>query len=143
MCSGNTCRSPIAKVLAEAALSRAKMDDWLVDSAGLSAFVGQSASGDAYAVARDLGLDLSLHQSKPLSPESLAEADLVLVMTDNHKQAILAQVPHIAGKLHTLKEYVGENSDVADPYGGGPVEYRLAAQELEQLIVQLIEKMKE
>ena len=143
VCTGNTCRSPLAKVLAEAALAQAVLTHWVVDSAGLTAFPGQSASGEALAVARDSGLDLSLHQSKPLSEKLLAEADLVLVMTRNHKQALLSALPHVADKVHTLKDFVGEDGDVADPFGGGPTQYQQTAQELTRLITRLVEKMKE
>ena len=143
VCTGNTCRSPLAKVLTAATLAKANISAWIVDSAGLSALPGQSASGDALAVSGDFGLDLSLHQSKPLSEKLLVEADLVLVMTRNHKQALLAGMPQHAGKVHTLKEFVDDSGDVADPFGGGLEEYRQAAQELERLIARLVEKMKE
>ncbi|EEG77571.1 low molecular weight protein arginine phosphatase [Dethiobacter alkaliphilus] len=141
VCTGNTCRSPLAKVLAAAALARANVTDWVVDSAGMQAFSGQSASAGAMAVAREMGLDLSLHQSRLLTEELLAEADLVLVMTRTHKQALLSAAPQAASKVYVLKEFVGEDGDVADPFGGGPAEYSHAARELEGLMPRLVEKL--
>ncbi|MCW3488875.1 low molecular weight protein arginine phosphatase [Dethiobacter alkaliphilus] len=141
VCTGNTCRSPLAKVLAEAALKRAHLTDWVVDSAGMQAFSGQSASAGALAVAREMGLDLSLHQSRLLTEELLAQAELVMVMTWTHREALLSAAPQVAGKVHVLKEFVGEDGDVADPYGGGPAEYGYAARELERLIARLVEKL--
>ena len=143
VCTGNTCRSPLAKVFSEAALAQAEISQWTVDSAGLFAFSGQSASGEALATAREFGLDLSLHQSKPVSEKLLAEADLVLVMTGHHKQALLSGMPQFVDKVYTLTAFVEESGDVADPFGGGPAEYQQAAQELTRLITRLVEKMKE
>ena len=117
VCSGNTCRSPLAKVLARDIFDRAGLSQWLVDSAGTAALHGMSASGHALTAAHTLGLDLSMHQSKPITPELAQKADLILVMTRAHKDMLLGAWPALAGKIHTIKEFVGESGDVADPFG--------------------------
>lgn len=143
ICTGNTCRSPLARVLAEEALSGAGLTGWPIRSAGLSAFPGMPASEEARAVAREAGLDLSSHSASPLSEELLAEAGLVLVMTEGHKRALTAAAPAYADKIHTLKEFVGREGDVSDPFGRGAAYYRKTADELHELICLLVEKIKE
>jgi protein-tyrosine phosphatase len=64
----------------------------------------------------------------------MEEADLVLVMTRNHAEALSVAFPDHADKIHMLSETVGETYDISDPYGGTRLEYSYIAQELEQLI---------
>lgn len=142
VCTGNTCRSPLAKVLTEAALSAAGVYDWEVDSAGLAAYPGMAASAEASAVAREAGLDLTLHRAKLLSAELLKKAELVLVMTAGHKAALLAGATVCAGKIYTVKEYVAMAGDVADPFGGDLACYHQTAQELHSLVNILVKKLK-
>jgi len=142
VCTGNTCRSPLAKVLTEAALSAAGVHEWEVDSAGLAAYPGMAASAEASAVAREAGLDLTLHRAKLLSAELLEKAELVLVMTAGHKAALLAGATGNAGKLYTVKEYVATAGDVADPFGGSLACYHQTVQELHGLVNMLVEKLK-
>ncbi|MBS3887023.1 MAG: low molecular weight protein arginine phosphatase [Dethiobacter sp.] len=142
VCTGNTCRSPLAKVLTEAALRASGVDGWEVASAGLAAHPGMAASAEAGAVAREAGLDLALHRAKPLSAELLARAELVLVMTAGHKTALLAGAAGYADKIYTVKEYLSFAGDVADPFGGGLASYRQTAQELHSLVSLLVEKLK-
>ncbi|MBS3897377.1 MAG: low molecular weight protein arginine phosphatase [Dethiobacter sp.] len=141
ICTGNTCRSPLAKALTEAALEAAGVHGWEVVSAGLAAHPGMPASAEAGAVARDAGLDLTLHRAKPLSAELLARAELVLVMTAGHKTALLSGAGGYKYKVYTVKEYVGREGDVADPFGGGLASYRQTARELHNLVNLLVEKL--
>lgn len=143
VCTGNTCRSPLAQALATKALTAAAVDGWTVASAGLSAQFGMPASKEACAVARDWGLDVASHRAEPLSQELLAEAELVLVMTDGHKTALTSVAPAFADKIYTIKEFVGQAGDVSDPFGRGISFYQKTAEELRELITQVVEKIKE
>jgi len=141
VCSGNTCRSPLA-----AALTRKMMADggnslWTVKSAGLAVFAAAPASAAAAAVAAEYGLTLSEHCSRRLTSEMLADADLVLVMTASHKVQVLQKSPQSAGKVHTLKEYAGRVGDVEDPFGGGLSAYRAMARELADLTALILKKL--
>ena len=120
ICTGNTCRSPLAEVLATATLVDVGVADWVVDSAGLAASSGSAASLGSREAAAELGLNLSSHLAKPLSPGLLADATLVLVMTKGHKEVILKTLPQFAQKVFTLTEFAGVDGDVADPFGGSP-----------------------
>jgi protein-tyrosine phosphatase len=64
----------------------------------------------------------------------MAEADLVLVMTRRHAEALLAAFPDHAHKVYLLSQMVGQTADIADPYGGSRAEYARTASELEQMI---------
>jgi len=133
VCSGNTCRSPLAAALTRKRLADAGNRVWVVESAGLAAFAADPASASATAVAGEYGLDLSGHCSRRLTVEMLAGADLVLVMTAAHKVGVLEKSPQLSGKVHTIKEYVGWVGDVSDPFGGELPVYRTMACELADL----------
>jgi protein-tyrosine-phosphatase len=141
VCTGNTCRSPLAQAVFNALPEAAQ--SWQADSAGLAALLSQPASDNAIEVARQNGLDLATHHSKPLTASLLDEADLVLVMTEKHKEALHLAAPAYRDKIHTLRGYVGLAGDVADPYGGSLDEYQRTARELRQLLERLEEKIKE
>lgn len=128
VCTGNTCRSPLAEALARS------LDPTLeVASAGVGALEGQPASPHAVEVARKRGLDLGKHSSRALTHELVADADLILVMTDAHRRLVTGRFPQAEGKVHRLKAYAsGTERDVADPYGGPLEVYEACAEELER-----------
>ncbi len=135
VCTGNICRSPMA-----AALLRAHLDedeerhDWRVVSAGTWTSEGRPASAYAIAEMAQRGIDMHTHQSRSIDAEMMASADLVLVMTQNHAEALSVAFPDQVHKVHMLSEMVGQAYDISDPYGGTRLEYAYIAQELEQLI---------
>jgi protein-tyrosine phosphatase len=126
-----------AVLLADMAEKAGMADDIIVTSAGISAWQ-QPASIQAQAVMRQAGLRLDKHCSKQLDLKHLQEADLVLAMTNAHKRAVfgmaIAAKPDIAEKIYTLTEFAGETGDVRDPFGGSEAEYRICAQQLQQLL---------
>ena len=117
VCTGNTCRSPLAAALFARALRRMAPGFARVASAGLAALEGEAASAGTLAVARELGLDLESHRSHPLGDEDVASADLVLTMTQSHRDRVRSQFPQAAGRTFTLAEYAGQGGDVPDPIG--------------------------
>jgi protein-tyrosine phosphatase len=80
------------------------------------------------------GLDLGDHRSRNVDERLMEKADLVLVMTRNHVEALSAAFPELAHKVHLLSHMIGETYDISDPYGGSPAEYSRTARELEGLI---------
>jgi len=122
VCTGNTSRSAIAHAAGKAAAPPGV----LVGSAGTYARSGSPASGKATAAATELGLDLSAHRSRELSPGMLVAADEVWHMTERHAREILAVAPWAAPKLRRLDP----NSDIADPHGGSAELYGETAEKV-------------
>ncbi|EGK10743.1 low molecular weight protein arginine phosphatase [Kroppenstedtia eburnea] len=105
VCTGNTCRSPMAEaLLREKAVEGGFRLE--VRSAGISAMNGVSPSDAAVQVMKEKGIDHSSHRSRPLDGSGVAWADLILTMTSAHKQMLIRHYPEAVDKLHTLKEYV-------------------------------------
>lgn len=116
VCTGNTCRSPMAETLLKEHL-RLKFgneDAVRVLSAGVAANAGSMASPQAVEVMDSRGLDLTGHSSRPLDDAVMNVADLVLTMTRGHQAAILAAWPDMHDRVHTLRR---DGGDVSDPVG--------------------------
>jgi len=115
VCGGNTCRSPMAKVILEQKLTElGKADQFDVDSAAHGAPTLPTATKEAReAMVTLYGNDLlALHQSKRMTTDLMQQADLILVMDDRMKEGLPAY------KTYTLLEYAGSKGNIPDPYGG-------------------------
>jgi protein-tyrosine-phosphatase/tRNA A37 threonylcarbamoyladenosine synthetase subunit TsaC/SUA5/YrdC len=135
VCTGNTCRSPMAETLLRDKLKKRFPNQYAgnvepahVASAGLSAFPGGPASSEAVNVMKSRGLNLNAHQSRPVTERALRHADLVLTMTSSHRAAIIDRIPEMADKIHLLS---GTNSDVSDPFGGSESVYSACAEQMD------------
>ena len=143
VCSGNTCRSPMAAALLKHLWAKAAPGwDLEVSSAGTGAFPGSPATEHAVTAMRRRGLDLTGHRSQPVNDQSLAGVDLILTMTERHKDAIRMPWPHLADRLFTLGEYAGTREDVPDPFGGSLEEYEATASRLEALLTRIVERIR-
>lgn len=117
ICTGNTCRSPMAAALCEGLARERGMTDLIAESRGLAAAPGAPASPHAAEALSEVGLDLSAHRSRQADPAELAGADLVICMTRSHR-IILEGAGIPAGKIRVLG--VG----IPDPFGGSLEDYR-------------------
>ena len=123
VCTGNTCRSPMAEGLfrhllaAKLGCAPAELEDRgvIVMSAGIAAMLGGRAASEAIKVLVPLGIDLTAHESQPLTDQLVRHADVILAMTRSHRQAILAEWPSAAERVKLLSR---EGIDVPDPVGG-------------------------
>lgn len=183
VCTGNTCRSPMAEALL-AAKAKARSVPVEVRSAGVAAVSGAPMSAHAAEVLRERQVPHA-GVSCAVSAESVGWADLILTMTAGHKRMLLERFPEAIEKTHTLKEYVEDRPevlaeiaelerlytewhlrqaigeklsdeerkrllelegkmpdfDIADPFGGPLEEYRRVADELDDALDKLVEKI--
>lgn len=106
VCTGNICRSPMAEVMLRAELQRRGCGDIEVGSAGTWAGFGSQAQPEAREVARNRGIDLEGHRSRPVDPQDLAEADLVIAMTSVHARELRQLSDEVGTKMVLMKEFV-------------------------------------
>jgi protein-tyrosine-phosphatase/tRNA A37 threonylcarbamoyladenosine synthetase subunit TsaC/SUA5/YrdC len=138
VCSGNTCRSPMAWALARKHLAESlgvspdKLEDRgvTVVSAGSFAVNGTKATPQAVEAARALGAELGSHRSKPLTVEMIHSADRIYTMSRSHLAAVLTLVPGARPKAQMLDP----NGDIEDPIGSEVAVYRKLAEKLDDLI---------
>jgi protein-tyrosine phosphatase len=126
VCTGNTCRSPMAEGLLKARLAKSLGCDpnglsdagFHVESAGIEAMPGGGVSAEAVEALKPFHVDISCHSSQPVTERLVQNADLILTMTNAHRMALLARWPMAAGRTFLL----GHDTDISDPIGM-PLEY--------------------
>lgn len=136
VCTGNTCRSPMAAAI----MSKIAVDNDMeitVESAGIMAAEGDCASENAVLAMRERGIDISEHKAYQLREKDVEEADIILTMTGGQKMMISQLAPK---KIFTLGEFSGNDGDIPDPYGGDLEEYRETAEEIYDMMVDAAEK---
>jgi len=145
-CTGNTCRSPMAEGLFRKLLSERLQctQDGLFDrgfvamSAGLAAATGAPASPESVDVAGKHGIDLSGHESRPLTDRLLDQADYVYTMTRDHRESILATRPDLSNRVELLSR---DGEDIADPLGAGIGEYEKCERQIERHLRAILEEI--
>ena len=111
-------------------------------SYGIAAIEGQPASANAIEVMKMQGIDLGNHKAK-LFTQSASEADLILTMTQGHKDFIVNKFPKTKGKVFLLGEFTDDNMEITDPFGQQINAYDKVAEEIKQRLHQVIEKLTE
>jgi protein-tyrosine phosphatase len=147
VCTGNTCRSPMAELLMRAKLAeclKCKIDELedrgvVVISAGIAAAPGCPPTSEATQVMRERGLDLTRHEAQPITDQLVRHADLILTMTQSHLQSIVERWPHASDRAFLL---LPERSDVADPIGQTVGAYRECAEQLSAGVTHHAERLR-
>lgn len=145
VCTGNTCRSPMAEWLCRKEMARrlgCSMEDLddrgvVVVSAGIAAMTGGRATPEATRVMAEYGVDLHLHEAQPLTEPLVRQADRIFTMTQSHRDAIVAQWPAAAERTRVLCD----EGDVADPIGGPLERYQRCAAQVESAITSRLDEL--
>jgi len=136
VCTGNTCRSPMAEAIFGERMPAFWKGRIGISSAGTSAWDGEPASRYAVEVLEEKGIDMSKHRSRMLTAEMVKESDLIVVMERRHRDAVLRLDPSAASRLLLLGELdpARKNVDIEDPIGGGREAYETTRNELMHLV---------
>jgi L-threonylcarbamoyladenylate synthase len=137
ICTGNTCRSPLAEGLFRKMLAdrlKCREDEladhgYMVLSAGMSAEPGLPAASESIEVAARHGVDLRAHESQPVTQRLLDQADQIFTMTRGHRESILSAYPHLGDRVELLAR---DGSDISDPIGLGEEEYEHCRTEIDR-----------
>jgi protein-tyrosine-phosphatase len=136
ICTANQCRSPMAEAILRRKLDGARYlgDGWTVASAAVWGEAGLPATRLAIQVAGEHGLELERHRSQRVEDLDLAEYDLIIAMQVGHQEALRAEFPGLADRIHLLSELSGPSYGVRDPAGGDLDDVRRTYAEIERLI---------
>lgn len=140
VCGGNTCRSPMARVILEQKIkARGILDRFDVDSAAYDGPTFPGASDNARkAIIKLFNIDfLASHEAKKLTPDLINQSDLILVMGTRMKKGLPPE------KTWTLKEFAGQSGDIADPFGGDQDVYFRCAYEISSFLETMFPKLEE
>jgi protein-tyrosine-phosphatase len=142
VCTGNTCRSPMAAALARHALVARGWPHVQVASAGTSALGGAPASPQVDTVLREVGIVPEPHEARELTPELVEWADSILAMSPAH----LAVVDAMGGaaKAGLITGFLDDDEagqPVADPIGGTLETYRETRDQLERAVAAVLDRL--
>lgn len=137
VCTGNTCRSAMAAAIMNKIAVENEMDI-RIESAGVFADIGQSASENAVKALEKYDIDLSQHRTQPVTDELIEKSDIILTMTAGHKMLLSSMAKD---KVYTLLEFIDSDGDITDPYGGDLEEYEECAREIYDALVDVAEKI--
>ena len=136
LCTGNTCRSPMAEALAKDYIKKNNIEDVEVESRGLNCAIGDDISQNAKQALSLEGIEFT-HSSEPLTHADV-NVDYIICMTKNHKNALLGL--GIDSKLYTFDDFA-KTGDIIDPYGGNLEVYMKTLEQIKKAIPKIFSKI--
>jgi len=140
VCTGNTCRSPMAEGFMKKLTSDDKTD-YKISSRGIAVMGNTPASENSVLASAEYGVDISSHVSSQLSGDGVKNAGIIVTVTQNHAELIKTAFPEYAQKVHSASEITGEPG-ISDPYGGSLEIYQKCAGQIMDLCRILYEKIR-
>jgi protein-tyrosine-phosphatase len=113
---------------------RGEAGQWQIQSAGTWTEQGLPATQFSQVVMARRQIDLAPHRSQPVDGELLRAADVVLVMTHNHRESLQAEFPEIAERVYLLSQLIDRKFDIEDPYGGSLEDYEVCADDIQKIL---------
>ncbi len=135
ICTANQCRSPFAAAVLTAQIMRAGLDDrWQVESAGIWATPNLPPTDLAQRVAAKRGMAINGRHSQVVDESRVRSSSLIFVMTQNHREALAAEFPFVADRVHLLSEIINQSFDINDPAGGTEEDYEACFHDLQSIL---------
>jgi protein-tyrosine-phosphatase len=145
ICTGNTCRSPLAEGILKSILQERGIVNVHVSSAGIGAMNGMMATPYAIEAARNWNVDISNHQARQLTRELIEQSDLILAMASEHVETVLKKAPNAGKKTFMLKAfptpYSSPQERIQDPIGGTLDEYNQTFLELDEILRRIVNRI--
>lgn len=132
VCTGNTCRSPMAEGIMK---NTAQQRGWDIEasSAGISAMGGDNASKNAVLALNKMNIDINSHKSRLINEKMLEDSDLIITMTNQHRDFLLRRYNNLENKIISF--------NIHDPYGGNYDIYQLCSEEIKREILNTVDKL--
>ncbi len=148
VCTGNSCRSPIAEGLMKSKLPAELKNKVVIRSAGTLGLNGNPATEFAVAVAKELGADISQHRSQGLSKELVREADVIFAMAPEHKTYVERTYPDVRDNVFLLRSFGRKpeekhNDRIEDPIGGSLAVYRECGEIIDSELNRILPRLKQ
>ena len=146
ICSGNSCRSPMAEGLLKKMLYEKYGDNVKIHSSGTLGINNNPATINAINVAKEKGVDISSHKSKALTKKDMGKSDLIFVMAENHKDYLDFYHYEFKENTYLLKMFATEsdkphNISIDDPIGQNLSMYRKIINEIEKELIRINDQL--
>lgn len=139
VCTGNTCRSPMAEILMKKYIEENNIENVEVSSCGIMCSNGMPISEGSRTALKELGIDNIVHKSNMITMREIIESDYIFTMTVHHRDWL--RVNYNAGdNVFALGEFLGME-DVSDPYGGSINDYIRCGEQINYMISKLCDKL--